>query len=270
VFKIGEFSTLTRVSVKTLRYYDELGLLRPVRIDPESGYRFYSASQLPRLHRILALKDLGFPLDSIGQALDEGVNADALRGMLMLRQTEQEERLREESERLARLKTLVRLIEQEGVRAGEVVMKDVAPQQIVSIRGVISTYRRVGTLFERLYQTIGPLASQGLALAIWHDTEYKDRDLDVEAGIYVRPAVQIPKPATARELPRATVASIVHHGAFARISEAYRAILHWIEANEYRQAGSTRELFLRISVPVSRDDESNVTEIQVPVERAEQ
>jgi DNA-binding transcriptional MerR regulator len=72
VLKIGEFSALTQVSIKTLRYYDEVGLLNPVRIDPETGYRYYSASQLPRLHRILALKDLGFPLNRVAEALDEG------------------------------------------------------------------------------------------------------------------------------------------------------------------------------------------------------
>jgi effector-binding domain-containing protein len=78
----------------------------------------------------------------------------------------------------------------------------------------------------------------------------------------------VQEPLAIRQLSGAMVASIVHHGAFNRISEAYAAILHWIEANEYRQAGPMRELFLRVSVPVSRDDESNVTEIQLPVEKA--
>lgn len=268
MFKIGDFSTLTRVSVKTLRYYDELGLLRPIRVDPETGYRFYSASQLPRLHRILALRDLGFPLDRIAEALDSGISPDALRGMLMLRQAEQEDRVREESERLSRLKTFLRLIDREGVRAGEVVLKEIAPQQIVSIRDIIPAYRSVGALFQRLSQIAGPLASQGVALAVWHDTEYKERNLDVEVGIYLRQAPQTQELASVRQLPAATVASIVHHGAFSRISEVYLAILHWIEANEYRQAGPMRELFLRVSAPVSRDDESNITEIQVPVGKA--
>jgi len=145
------------------------------------------------------------------------------------------------------------------------VLKDVAAQQIVSIRDVIPSYRKVGSLFERLYQTIGPIVSQGLALALWHAAEYKDRDLDVEAGVSLKQPVPAQKLASVRELPGATVASFVHHGAFGRISEAYLAILHWIDANDYRQAGPMRELFLRASVPVSRDDESNVTEIQVPV-----
>ena len=267
MLKIGEFSALARVSIKTLRYYDEFGLLRPVRIDPGSGYRYYSAGQLPRLHRILALRDLGFPLDSIAQALEHDVCADALRGMLMLRQAEQEEMLRQESERLARLKALLVLIEQEGVRAGEVVLKEVAPQQIASIRDVVSSPRSVGMLFERLIHALGSSIPRGLGLLVWHDSEYEEQDLDLEAGVYITRLIEVPKGVAIRELPAANVASIVHHGAFNRIRESYLAILHWIDANEYRQAGPMRELFLHLSTPVSRDDESNVTEIQVPVEK---
>jgi DNA-binding transcriptional MerR regulator len=158
VLKIGEFSALAQVSIKTLRYYDELGLLKPIRVDHGSGCRYYSASQLPQLHRILVLRDLGFPLNRIAQALDEGVTTDAIRGMLMLRQAEQDERVREESERLTRLKALLWLIEQEGVRAGEVVLKDVGPQRIASVRDVISSYRAIGGLFERLCLALGPVA----------------------------------------------------------------------------------------------------------------
>lgn len=59
MFKIGEFSKLSQVSVKALRYYDELGLLKPASVDRFTAYRYYSADQRPRLNRILALKDLG-------------------------------------------------------------------------------------------------------------------------------------------------------------------------------------------------------------------
>jgi DNA-binding transcriptional MerR regulator len=268
VLKIGEFSALAQVSVKTLRYYDELGLLTPARIDRDSGYRYYSASQLPRLHRLLALKDLGFPLEKIAQALDAGVSADALRGMLTLRQAEQAEMLREENERLNRLNTLLRLIEQEGVQAGEVIVKDVPPQRIASVRDVIPAHRAIGALFERLYRTLGPDGPPGLGIALWHDLEYKERDLDVEVGACIKQPVHPREPAVVRELPGVTVASFVHHGPFNRIGEAYLTILRWIEANEYRKAGPTRELFLRVAVPVSRDDQTNVTEIQVPIGRS--
>jgi DNA-binding transcriptional MerR regulator len=268
VLKIGEFSSLAQVSIKTLRYYDEVGLLKPARVDRESSYRYYSASQLPRLHRILALKDLGFPLDRIAEVLDQGITADALRGMFMLRQVEQEGRVHEEQQRLSRLKAWLRLIELEEIKAGDVVLKEVPPQWIASVRDVIPTYRMIGALFEKLYLALGADASHGLAVALWHDTEYKDQDLDVEVGVYMAQATPVGEQVTVHELPAVTAASIIHHGAFNRIGEAYRALLHWIEAGEYLPAGPARELFLHVSIPVSRDDESNVTEIQVPVGRA--
>lgn len=267
MLKIGEFSVLTQVSVKTLRYYDEVGLLKPTRVDLDSGYRYYSASQVPRLHRILALKDLNFPLDRIAKAIEEGVTTDALRGMLMLREVEQQARVEEEIERLARLRARLRLIEMEGMMASEVVMKELGPQCIVSMREIIPGFRSIGVLFGKLYRALGPLAAQGVGAAFFHDQEFKEQEIDVEVGVFLKQAVPVTKPLTVRELPGVTAASIVHHGAFNRIGEAYQAVLHWIDANGYRQAGPTRELFLHVSQPVSRDDESNVTEIQVPVEK---
>jgi len=268
VFKIGEFSVLTQVSIKTLRYYDEVGLLKPARVDVDSGYRYYSASQVPRLHRIMALKDLGFPLDRIARVIEEGVTADALRGMLMLREAEQQARVQEETERLSRLRARLRLMELEGIMANEVVMKDIGPQWIVSMREVIPGFRTIGMLFGKFYGALGPLASQGMGAALFHDQDFKEQQVDVELAVYLKQAVSVSEPLSVRELPRVTAASVVHHGAFNRIAEAYQALLQWMDANGYRQAGPARELFLHVSQPVSREDESNVTEIQVPVEKA--
>lgn len=109
MLKIGDFSSLAQVSIKTLRYYDERGLLSPVHIDPETGYRYYSASQLSRLHRILALKDFGFSLEQIAICLEETLTAEQMRGMLLLRQAEQRVRVEEEHDRLGRLQSRIRL-----------------------------------------------------------------------------------------------------------------------------------------------------------------
>jgi len=268
VLKIGEFSVLTQVSIKTLRYYDEVGLLKPARVDVDSGYRYYSASQVPRLHRILALKDLGFPLDRIATVIEEGVTPDALRGMLMLREVEQQAMVQEETERLSRLRARLRLMELEENMANEVVLKDIGPQWIVSMREVIPGFRTIGALFGKFYGALGTLAAQGIGAAFHHDPEFKEQQVDVEVAVYLKQAVPVSEPLSVRELPGVTAASIVHHGAFNRIAEAYLAVLHWMDANGYRKAGPTRELFLHVSQPVSRDDESNVTEIQVPVEKA--
>ena len=113
MFKIGEFSKLSHVTVKTLRYYDKIGLLKPAEVDRFTSYRYYSASQLPRLNRILALKDLGLSLDQIARLLDHDLPPDQIRGMLRLKQVELQEQLEEEQARLARVEQRLSQIEQE-------------------------------------------------------------------------------------------------------------------------------------------------------------
>ena len=267
MLKIGEFSSLVRVSIRTLRHYDEVGLLRPAHVDTESGYRYYSVSQLPRLYRILALRDLGFPLDRIGDALKEGVSAEALRGMLLLRQVEQQKQVEREAERLNRLKAVLSLIEKEGRLSNDVILKDLEPKWIVSLRESIPAYRVVGQLIGKLHALLAPLGVEGLGVGLLHDREYQEENVDVEAGVYLKEPVAVKPPLCCYQLPALTVASVVHRGAFSRIGEAYMDLLGWVEANSYHLAGPTRELFLHVNPPVSRDDSSNVTEIQVPVRK---
>src|SRR5829696_9128903 len=100
MFKIGEFSRLAQVPVPTLRYYDQVGLLKPVEVDRFTGYRYYSVTQLPRLNRILALKGLGFSLEQIGLALDEGLTPEQMRGMLRLRHAQISQLLNEAQSQL--------------------------------------------------------------------------------------------------------------------------------------------------------------------------
>ena len=96
MFRIGDFSKFSRVSIKMLRHYDEIGLLKPVHVDPFTSYRYYSVDQLPRLNRIIALKDLGFTLEQITRLLDEGLSAEQIKGMLKLKRAEIEQQLQAE------------------------------------------------------------------------------------------------------------------------------------------------------------------------------
>ncbi|GAC1536361.1 MAG: hypothetical protein NVS2B7_05990 [Herpetosiphon sp.] len=96
VFPIGEFSHLARVSKRLLHYYDEIGLLKPARIDHETGYRYYSARQLPALNRILALKQLGLPLDHIAEMIRTDISDEAIQGMLLMKKAELEHTVAQE------------------------------------------------------------------------------------------------------------------------------------------------------------------------------
>jgi DNA-binding transcriptional MerR regulator len=269
MLKIGDFSKLSRVTVQTLRHYDEMGLLKPARVDNFTGYRYYSAEQLPRLYRILALKDLGLSLEQIARMLQDNLSPEELRGMLKMKRAEIAQRLEEEQERLARVEARLRQIEMENAMPDyEVVVKNVEPQWIASIRAVIPNYRAVGPLYGELYGHLAPLGLGGLGVAIWHDEGYKERDVDAEAGLLL-PG---PAPEAGRikvyQLPGTTVASVVHHGAYATLHQAYDAISRWLETSGYKIVAPSREVYLHVTQPVRQDDETYVTEIQFPVEKA--
>ncbi len=268
MLKIGDFSKLSRASVKTLRYYDEMGLLKPLHVDNFTGYRYYSANQLPRLNRVLALKDLGFSLEQIAQVLNEDMPPAQLRGMLKLKRAEIEQQLEEDQERLARVEARLRQIEMEGEMSNyEVIIKKTEPQLVASVRGIIPTYKQVGQLYGELYPHLGP-AANGLAAAIWHDEGYQEKDVDAEAVVFLKERLPEKGRMKVYELPAATIASVVHNGAYNTFDRAYNAVMKWIEANGYHIVGPTRELYLYCKQPVRQDDDSYVTEIQFPVEKA--
>src|SRR5260370_17384368 len=104
MFLTGEFSQISRVSKRLLHYYDEIGVLKAARIDPQTGYRYCSASQLPHLNRILALRDLGLTLDHIAVMMQTDVSDEEIHGMLLMKKAELEHMLQEDMHRLKLIK----------------------------------------------------------------------------------------------------------------------------------------------------------------------
>lgn len=162
MLSIGDFARHGRVSVRMLRHYDALGLLRPDRVDPATGYRSYGIGQLARLNRIVALKDLGFTLDQVGRILDARVGGAELRGMLMLRRAELEQRIAADRARLAQIETRLRIIEREGVMpVEEVVIRSVPAVRVAELSEVAADFEPssigpvVGTLFDEPWQGLG-------------------------------------------------------------------------------------------------------------------
>ncbi|KAA0279052.1 MAG: MerR family transcriptional regulator, partial [Chloroflexi bacterium] len=113
MLKIGEFSRLSQVTIKTLHHYDELGLIKPAHIDPVTNYRFYTIEQLPRIHRIMALKEMGLSLEQIGIMLERELSTDEMRGMLHFKQAEIQQEMREVQRQLSIVEFRLRMIEAE-------------------------------------------------------------------------------------------------------------------------------------------------------------
>jgi effector-binding domain-containing protein len=269
MFKIGEFSTLCKVPVKTLRYYADIGLLPPAEVDPFTQYRYYTVDQLPRLNRILALRDLGFPLAQIGQLLGGDLSVEQLRGMLKLRRAEIEEQIETDQARLARVEARLRQIEQEGIVSRvDVVLKKNEATRAASLREVIPEYPHIGRLFGEMFQY---LASQGVQpagppCAIYHDQEFKERDADIEVAVPLAVDVPATHRITMREMPTVELATCIAAGPYENVGQAYEALMGWVEANGYRLAGPPREVYLR--GPNETDDPNEyLTEVQFPISK---
>ena len=281
MLKIGDFSQLGQVSVRALHHYDERGLLKPAEIDDWTGYRFYSVEQLPRLNRILALKDLGFSLGQISRLVDDDVHAEHLRGMLTVKQAEIERQLTEGRTRLMRVEARLKQIEEEGKPSPyEVVLKKTAPRLVASARATVPTLEDMAIwrceLYDELYDSLERLRIEPRTpeYALYHDAEFTDRDIDMEAAVAVDASPETPGIGRLnfRRLPAAReMASVVHRGSAWEIPRAITALFGWIGANGYGAAGPYREIHLYgrendhfRALPAN--DASILVEIQLPVE----
>ena len=151
----------------------------------------------------------------------------------------------------------------------DVVMKTLPKQKIASVRETIGAYNQVGALYGKVSSGLGRgMECAGLPVALWHDHEFREKDVDAEAGFYLKQDVTAQGGVTVHDLPETTAACTVHNGAYRRLQEAYDSLLKWVAENGYQVAGPIRELYLHCTKPVRQDDESYVTEIQVPVQKA--
>jgi DNA-binding transcriptional MerR regulator len=275
VFRIGEFSQIARVSGRLLRYYDSIGLLRPQRIDPETGYRYYSAGQLERLNRILALKDLGLSLDQVARMLDDKISAAEIRGMLALKKAELERSLAEEAARLRHIESRLTQIEQQGSLGDyDVVVKSSPATPVLSTRAVYLSFDEVIAALRDIAQAVRTqvaTAARENMVVIAH-CDFDDENLDLEIGVTLNRAVNKPVrlPSGAQlalaELPAsATLATIVRTGPLYQSHLAFGRLGVWMEANSYEIAGPCREIFLDMPFQAPGDP---AVEIQFPVTKA--
>lgn len=267
MIKIGDFARLGQVTVATLRFYAEVGLLKPSAVDPSSGYRYYSLSQLPRLNRIMALKDLGFTLPQIEQVLNGAPTLSALRGMLTLKQAETEQLVAAEQARLCRIEARLRQIEQENrMSAFDVAVKTVPAMLVAACTVTIPTNdqasayldRAFGAVFQQLQghgaRPVGPCG------AIWHQSSEVLENEVAETFVPIDRTFPASEPVQVYEAPTLSVAAVVHQGGYDNLPLMHTALLQWMEANGYAAAGSYREIYH--SPP---DAESPVLEVQYPV-----
>ncbi|MER5812707.1 MerR family transcriptional regulator [Streptomyces sp. NPDC002033] len=275
MFTIGDFAKHGRVSVRMLRHYDALGLLRPARVDPLTGYRFYAAGQLTRLNRVIALKELGFSLEQVGALLDERVSAQELRGMLRLRRAELESAAAEAAARLARVETRLRTIENEGTMpTEEVVVKSLPPVRLAELTGVAAGYapQDIGPVIGPLYEELcGRLEGAGVVPTGPGLAHYEPAPGGEPGSVLVHAGLPVAEAVRAEDLGGGVrivvlpgverAATVVHRGSMDGVLPSAQALARWIDENGHRGTGYARELAL--ACPEDRDQW--VTELQEPL-----
>lgn len=279
MLKIGDFSKIGRVSIRMLRHYDQLGLLKPAYVDSESGYRRYSIDQLPRLNRIIFLKDIGFSLNEINGMIDHKISVNEMKTMLKKRQKDLEHEIDIAHKNLNTVLDRLKTIENEGeIPEYDVTVKSTDGYTIASLRGIVPHIRDMEryccNMYAKLYKELDRqnVSYTGPEITYYHNEEYSETDLDMEAGIVIGNGKCDGQRIRDHDLqirnisPEDRVASLIYSGPFKGLEVAVIELLKWVGMNNWEINGEVRELHL--SGPAHANGkvrESSIIELQIPI-----
>jgi DNA-binding transcriptional MerR regulator/effector-binding domain-containing protein len=273
MLSIGEFARYLGVSVRMLRHYDALGLLVPAHVDPSTGYRYYTAAQLDRGNRLVALKELGFSLNQIGPVLDAQLTVPELRAMLTLRRAQVAEQIVTDQVRLAEIERRLRSIEGGSMSALEFVEKPLPAVRIAQLVESVADQPDIGPTIGPMFQRlVAALSGSGIALDQPAIAWYRPSDdcLQIAAAFPVT-LTEVPADLAGAGVQVATLdaaakaVAVLHHGGMETIGDTWQALARHIEDKGYRSAGTAREVYLHM--PMDADSAGWVTELQQPVTR---
>lgn len=276
LLSIGEFSKICEVSTKTLRYYDEIGLINPDEINPENGYRYYSISQLKKMLFINRLKAYNFSLEEIKAILElkEGQSEEKLCSVLNRKKKEIQEKLIAFEYTLKQMSTDILNLEK-GISIMsyldniEVQLVETPPKNILYMRQMMSNddyTEGYGKYFSRLYEKIAieKLTLIGKPMTIYHSAEYNPAGNDTEFAIPIKEAVK-----GTRDLPGGLCAKSVLKGSYSELTSVFAKLSEWVENEGYELVKSPYEIYItdpyEASIP-----EDIVTEVYFPVKKKQQ
>lgn len=268
MYRIGQFSKLAKVTVKALRFYEEEGLLEPRRVDPITGYRYYGSEQLPRIHRIVSLKQCGFSLPEIRRAL---AGRD-LAALFADRKRELEARALETARQLSSIEHYLDSLREGNSMTYNVVIKELPRVMVFSKRMIVASYDSYFTEIPKIGEEVAAanpdlrcLDNPPYCFIMYHDGEYKEADIDVEYCEAVYQAgvdTETIRFKTIERIPRA--ACVLHKGPYSGLRNAYAAVFKWIEDNSLTVAGNPRESYID-GIWNKPDPDDWLTEVQVPL-----
>lgn len=273
MLKIGEFSKLTQISIRMLRYYDETGLLKPAEINKNTGYRMYSAKQIKTLNRILFLRDIGFNVSEISDILNNW-NKQYLKKQLQVKEKETMKNIKEKQERLLRINKAVKDMDEESISREynyEVIIKTIPTYHVVSFREIVPNYFYEGSMWEKLCRYINDnrlnISESNYSFAIYNDKEYKEKDVDIEVCVVTEEDGISSGAFSFRETEAVEKAAcIMVYGQYENIAPAYNNFAYWLSNHDnYNMVGSNRQICHK-GPWNEKDKDKYVTELQIPIE----
>lgn len=268
MFRIGEFSTLVRVSARMLRHYEKRGLLAPAEIDRFTGYRMYSADQIPLLSRIVMFRDAGFGIDEIGALIEHSGDEAYVSAAIAAKRRQIEHDIQTERKKLHQLDTVADMLKGVNIMGTiyDVELKALPEVRALCTRAILPTYEDEHTLWHSLG---GYMAQHGIPCAhgysLYLDDEYKEKDVLVEIAVSVEKMGADDGDFIYKVLPAIPLAATVRFkGPYDQYSAASSKLAKWMEENGYAFAGHLRGQSLA-SPGDQTDPENFLTELQAPV-----
>lgn len=270
MIRIGEFSKLSRVSVRMLRHYDEIGLLKPAYIDSFTDYRYYREDQLPTIWRITALKDMGFALADIARILAVYDDREALERFFAERERELELLADDTRRKLTLLGTARKRLRKEETMNYNVTVRTIPERNAATLHTTIPCYSAEGTVWDVLRSETKGLslvpADPCLLGITYLDGEYKEENVELEAWMTVKGSYPDTEHVKFRTLPAVTVASCTYKGCYDMIGQVYAAIIEWANGNGYSFTGPMFNIY-HVSPRDTADPNEYVTEVCYPVQK---
>ncbi len=270
MLKIGEFSKLSRISVRMLRHYDEIGLLKPAVVDRFTDYRYYREDQLPIAGRIAALKDMGFSLADIVRILEVYDDREQMEKFLSVRQKELEKLSRETAHKLNLLETARRRLRKDKDMNYNVTIKTIPERYAATVHMTIPHYEDEGMVWGILVQETCHLglieADPCLCAVTFLDPEFKEENVELMAWKTVKGNYPDTEHVRFRTLPEVTVASCTFKGSYTLITEVYAAVIEWVNANGYEPNGPMFNIY-HVSPHETQNPDEFVTEVCYPVKK---
>lgn len=266
MYKIGEFSKITSLTVKTLRYYDEVGLLKPAQVDEMSGYRYYNQDNYDKARIIHLLRRFDFSIQELLEALPRIESTDDIAAYLF-------DKSQQVNDRVASLKKLQKQMMVEVDKLREV--KEMTNQQAVKLKvlepiEVVSKrfkgrYDEVGNYFGGLFKAAGQYAA-GAPMSLYYDEEYTEENADIEVALPVKRTLQ-KKDATCKVLPKERCVSLIHVGPYETLSESYKQIADYMHAHQLTGKTPSREIYHKGPGMLLKGNPNKYeTEILIPIQ----